>query len=219
MRVCTDSTPEDPAADMALTQTLLREVAAGSAEPVARVYRPGPTAAFGRLDTLRAGYPAAREAAARHGLTPLVRLGGGTAAIYGPGSVVVDLVSRSERVAEKIEERFVAGVGLLVGALAGLGVETVVGELPGAYCPGRFSLHLPGGPKIAGSAQRSIRGAALFTAVVLVEDGAWVRAALTDVYAALERPWDPATAGAIAELHPGVDADAVAAALVTALQD
>lgn len=211
--------PSAPALDMALSHALLLAVARGERPETARIFRPGATIAFGRLDELRDGYPAARAAAAARGWRPVMRLGGGRAAGYDGGSVVVELVTRSARVAEGLQERFAAGVDLLVAGLADAGVETAVGELRGEYCPGRWSVHLPGGPKVAGAAQRSIRGASLFTAAVVVEGGDRLRDALVAVYAALDLDWDPATAGAAEDAVAGVTAAAVAAALTTRLAE
>jgi octanoyl-[GcvH]:protein N-octanoyltransferase len=217
MRVFTDTHPEDPALDMALSQVLLRRIARGQEGPLARVYRPGATAAFGKLDTLSVGYPAARMAAERHGFTPVVRLGGGRAAVYDGGSVVVELMTREERVAEGTTARFEAGTQTLAAALRSVGIEVKIGQLPGEYCPGRWSLHIAGGPKIAGAAQRSIRGASLFAAIVVVTDGARVRDALIDIYAALDLEWDPTTAGCASDRLPELTADLVAAAMIDAL--
>jgi lipoate-protein ligase A len=207
--------PTDPLLDMALSAALLEEVAAG-ADEVARVFRPGPTVAFGRLDRQRPGYPAAAEAARRHGFAPVLRLGGGHAAAYGEGAVVVELLTREPTVAEGIERRFRDGTALVVDALHTAGVDAQVGELAGEYCPGRWSVHA-GGVKLAGTAQRSVRGASLLGAVVLVEHGARVRAALVDVYAALGIAFDPRTAGAAQDVVPGVTATAVERALAAGL--
>lgn len=219
MRLLTDGHPDDPALDMAVSHALLRQVAGGAGGAVARVYRPGPAMAFGRLDALRPGFPAARAAAARHGLTPVLRLGGGHAAAYDAGSVVVDLVTAQANITDGLQDRFAAGTDVLVDALRRVGVTPEVGELPGEYCPGRWSIHAAGGPKLAGAAQRSIRGASLFTAVVVVANGGRLRAALEAVYAALEIDWDPATAGAAEDGVPGLTADAVARAIAAALTD
>ena len=66
-----------------------------------------------------------------------------------------------------------------------MGIVARVGELPGEYCAGEWSVNAAG-VKLAGTAQRSIRGASLVTAMLIVEGGARLRAALVDVYAALE---------------------------------
>ncbi len=218
MELVRDRHPEDPVAEMAFSEALLRAVAAGARGPCARVFRPGATLAFGRRDALLPGFAPAQEAARTHGYVPVVRLGGGHAAGYDEGAVVVELVTVQERVGTGIEARFAALAALLEDALRAVGVTTVTGELPGEYCPGRWSLHAEGSTvKLAGIAQRSIRGAALTTAVVVVEGGARLRAALVDVYAALGLTWDPATAGALEDVRPGVGAADVEAAVVDAL--
>ena len=215
VRLIRTAHPGEPALDMALTHALLDEVAAGG-EEVARVFRPGPTLAFGRLDQLRPGFPAAVAAAREHGFAPVLRLGGGHAAAYDAGSVVVEVVTREPAVAEGIERRFRAGTALLVEALRAAGVDPAVGELPGEYCPGTWSVHA-GGVKLGGTAQRSVRGASLLGAVLTVEGGDRLRAALVDVYAALGLAWDPSTAGAAEDLAPGATAQAVEQALIAAL--
>jgi octanoyl-[GcvH]:protein N-octanoyltransferase len=212
-----DGHPADPAADIAASGDLLRQVAAGERGPVARVFVPGPTMAFGRLDALRPGYAAAREAAAAHGYTPVLRLGGGHAAGYDEGSVIVELTTPAATIAEGLAERFEAGTLLLVDALRAAGVPAELGELPGEYCPGRWSVHA-GGVKVAGTAQRTVRGASLLAAAVLVQGGDRLRAALVDVYAALRLDWDPRTAGAAEDVAPGVTASAVAGAVVDQLE-
>lgn len=204
----------DPAQDLVATQTLLRRVAAGELPASARVYRPtSPVLAFGKLDTLRAGYPQALDAARAHGFAPVVRVVGGHAAAFDAGAVVVELVTPQRRVAEDIAARFEDGSRMLQRALAGVGIEATVGRLDGEYCPGDWSVHA-GGIKLAGPAQRSIRGAALWSAFVAVQGGERLRAVLTDVYAALQIDWRPATAGAAEDVRPGLEPGDVEAALL-----
>jgi octanoyl-[GcvH]:protein N-octanoyltransferase len=199
MELLRERHPEDPVLDAAITHALLRQVGAGERPPTARIFRPGPTMAFGRLDALSDGYPAARAAAVAHGFTPLLRLGGGHAAGYGTGSVLVELIGPVATIADGIAERFAAVTALLTEALGALGIAARVGELPGEYCAGQWSVHAAG-IKLAGTAQRSIKGASLVTAMVIVEGGAPLRAALLDVYAALAIDWRPATAGGAADI-------------------
>jgi octanoyl-[GcvH]:protein N-octanoyltransferase len=194
---------------------LLREVAAGRSPGATLVYRPGPTAAFGKLDRLRPGYAHAQAAARRHGFEPLLREGGGHAVVYDARSVVLDEVTPSDDIVAGIQARFDAGTERIVAALRSLGLRPQVGELPGEYCAGAHSVSLEG-IKIAGTAQRVVRGAALFSAVVLVGGGAAIRAALTDIYAALELDWEPSTAGALQDVAPHVTTEAVEQALLTA---
>lgn len=196
---------------MALTGELLRAVAAGREAGVARVFVPGPTVAFGRLDAREAGFAGAQDAARAHGFAPLIRHAGGRAAAYDHGSVVIELIEPSSSIADGIEARFAGLASLVQRVLAEVGVDAEIGELPGEFCPGRYSLHA-GGRKLAGVAQRSILGASLTTAVIAVQGGERLRAVLVDVQRALGVDWDPQTAGSADEFAPGLRCDAVLAA-------
>jgi octanoyl-[GcvH]:protein N-octanoyltransferase len=204
MELLTTAHPDDPALDMALTAAILEAVAGGDSAERARIYRPGPTVAFGRMDRLGRGFPAASEAARARGLTPLVRLGGGRAAVYGPECVVIELIRPAGRISDGLEQRFVELAELITVVLERLGVESELGELPGEYCPGRFSIHLRDGPKVAGLAQRVLSRAALATAVIVVDGGPALRDAIAAIYAALELEVDPQRAGAITDHYPGI---------------
>ncbi|WCB96199.1 Octanoyl-[GcvH]:protein N-octanoyltransferase [Baekduia alba] len=192
--------PDDPVLDAAITHALLRQVGAGEKPATARVFRPGPTMAFGRLDALDGEtYDNARVAARAHGFVPLLRLGGGHAAGYDEGAVLVEVVTPVKTIAEGIPARFASATALLVESLAAVGIAARVGELPGEYCAGDWSVNAAG-VKLAGTAQRSIRGASLVTAMLIVEHGARLRAALVDVYAALGIAWRPSTAAGAADI-------------------
>ena len=206
MDLLTIAHPERPALDMALTGDLLRAVAHGSAPETVRVFRPGPTVAFGRLDRTRAGFARASHRALAHGRQPLVRWGGGHAAAYDLGSVVIEVIRRQGHVVGGLEERFLDMVALVQESLGALGVTLERGELQGEYCPGRFSLHLPGGPKVAGVAQRVTARASLTTAVIIASGGDALRDTLADVYQALELPVEIQTAGAVSERRPDLGA-------------
>ena len=197
---------------MAVSRALLMQVGRGDLEPVLRLYRPGPTLAFGRLDALRPGFPRAAEVAREHGFEPVLRLSGGHAAAYDQGSLVYEQITPGARLTDGLTDRFESVSEQLAGALRSLGLDARVGELPREYCPGRYSVNLDGRVKVVGTAQRVIRGAALVNAVLLVRGGAHLRSALADVYAALELDWDPSTAGAI----ESVDVDAVEQAIIAA---
>jgi hypothetical protein len=142
----------------------------------------------------------------------MLREGGGHAVVYDERSVVLEDVAPSDDIAAGIQPRFEQGTERIVEALRSLGLEPRVGELPGEYCAGAHSVSLDG-IKVVGTAQRVIRGAALFAAVVLVGGGDAIRAALTDVYGALDLDWDPSTAGAIQDVAPHITPEAVEAAL------
>jgi lipoate-protein ligase A len=202
--------------DIAVTHALLRDVAAGRRPPAVRVFQPGPTVAFGRLDALRGGFAAACAAARRHGHTPVIRSAGGHAAVYDARCVVVEHVTAEADVTAGLQDRFAAQSRLLGDVLRGLGLDARVGELPGEYCAGAHSINLDGRLKVVGIAQRAIRGAALTTAVITVQDGPRLRALIADVYAALALDVVPERAGAIDERLPGVTAAKVAALVAAA---
>lgn len=217
MHLTRTSNPGNPALDMAITGALLRSAAARRSPDTVRLFRPGPTVAFGRLDQLRPGCPAAREIAIAHGFTPVLREAGGHAAAYDQGSLLLEIVRREEHTFGDLDGRFAHLAMLIRDALLLLGIAVTVGALQNEYCPGRFSLHLPRGPKIAGIAQRIINGASLTTAVLAVSTAADIPTVTADVYAALELPLDRATVGALRDHHPQIDVERVANAIATKL--
>ena len=207
-----DAFPERPVLDMALSHALLLRVAEGARPATVRIYEPGPTVAFSKLDSHAPGFAAACDAARAHGYEPVVRLGGGHAAAYGPGCLIHEEIAPHRSTLEGLGERYAQESALVEGALAGLGVAVTAGQLDGEYCAGAHSLHL-GGVKVAGIAQRVIKGAALISTVLLVDAGPSLRAALVDVYRALGISWRPETAGSLADVAAAVALPDLAAAL------
>lgn len=206
----------DAVLEVALAPALLTLIAAGRRGPVLRCYRPPATVAFGRRDSFLPGFAAAARAALRHGFAPVIRAAGGRAAAYDEGSLVLDEIFPAADSIAGIEARFAEDAQRQAGVLRGLGVDARVGELPGEYCPGAFSVNARGATKLAGAAQRIIRGAWQFSTVVVIDHADAVRAVLDDVYGALGLTWDPATVGAVADEVPGVDVGAVERALLEA---
>lgn len=219
----------DPAADLERGVGLLRDVAAGRRPPLLRIYRPAPTLAFGQRDTRLPGFDDARQLSARAGFTPVVRAAGGRAAAYHEGTLIVDHIQPSAEAMQGHQGRFREFGELFATALRSLGIAAAVGEIPGEYCPGEFSVHgvpalwgpTPSGPavKLVGTAQRVVSGAWLFTSVVVVTDAEPLREVTTDVYDALGLPLDPSTVGAAEDLvgarqRAGVTPDAVTEALL-----
>ena len=204
----------EPALELALTQALLAAVAAGRRGPVLRCYRPPPTVAFGRRDTFLAGFRRAAVAARRRGFAPVIRGAGGRAAAYDEGCLVFDEIMPSRHSMSGIRERFAAEAAHQAQALRSLGVDARVGEVPGEYCPGEFSVNARGRTKLIGSAQRTVSVAWLFSTVVVVRPVGALRAVLEDVYAELALDWDPATTGSVADEVPAVSLEDVQRALL-----
>jgi lipoate-protein ligase A len=203
---------DDPALDLALAPALLARVAAGVRPGLVRVYRPWPTVAFGRRDSFLPGFGQATAAAERHGFAPVIRSAGGRAAAYHEDCLVIEEIIAAADATSGIQDRFAAEAESQARALRGLGVDARVGTVPGEYCPGEFSVNARGQRKLIGAAQRIIRGAWLFSSVVVVDGSAQLRAVLEDIYAALALDWNPASVGAIVD-------ERVGAVTVSAIQD
>ena len=222
----------DPVLDIAISHALLVEVAGGRRPDALRVFRPGPTAAFGRLDALLPGFERACAAALDHGFTPVLRSAGGHAALFDERCVVVERVTHERDATAGLQARFEVQSARVRDALRSLGADARIGELAGEYCPGEYSVNVGGRSeraarraaaaarggrvKVAGVAQRMVRHGAATSAVVVVGGGARLRAAIADVYGALELPVDVATAGALDEHLPGVSIGDVERALLEA---
>jgi octanoyl-[GcvH]:protein N-octanoyltransferase len=205
---------DDPVLDVAMAHALLDLVASGQRAPVVRWYRPQATVAFGRRDRFLTGFPGAVAAARRHGFAPVIRGAGGRAAAYDEGCLIFDEVMPAGASMAGIRERFAGDARRQAGALRGLGVDARVGEVPGEYCPGEFSVNARGRVKLIGAAERIVRGSWLHSSVVVVKPATAIRAVLVDVYAGLELDWDPDTTGAVADEAPGLSLDDVRQALL-----
>lgn len=180
-----------------------------------RLYVPEPIVAFGKQDVRDPNYPEAVAAARRLGYVPVERLAGGRAAVFHPGTIAFAWTVPDPRPAERIHARFAAFTSILVAAFASLGLEAHVGEIPGEYCPGEYSINLGKSIKVAGIGQRLIRHAAHVGGVVVVTGGALVRDVLVPVYDALGLAWNPATAGALEDVRSGTTVDEVQHAIVS----
>lgn len=203
-----------PAAEHVIfSRTLLESVAAGTQPETFRVHRSQPAVAFGRQDMIHPGYEEAKAAAIRHGFEPLERLAGGRAAVFHHGTLAFAWTIPSSEPRTEVERRFSELAEIMTGAFRTLGVEAMTGEVPGEYCPGRWSVNIRGEKKVMGVGQRLIRGAAHVGGVVVVSDSASVVRVLTPVYQALEMGFDPATVGALDEEIEGIGLDTVTEAI------
>ena len=210
----------DPLLDIAIGPALLHAASRSEsrdAPPVLRLYRPEPTVAFSGRDCAAPGIANAAAAARSHGFIPVRRGAGGRAVAYHRGALCVDHVSQDGAEKTSIAERFATFGALYRDALLGLGIEAAtVGEVPGEYCPGEYSVNDGHGHKLIGTAQRLVPGAWMFSAVVVVSDPDPLRDVLRAVYRELSLDWDPATVGAIDRVVPGVGQQEVEGAFVTA---
>lgn len=205
------------ALEMAVANAMMRRVRRGEEGAMLRVYRPtGPAVAFGRRDVRLPGFGAAVSAVRRAGFSPCVRAPGGRAVGYTRQALVVDHVSPDPQWPSGLERRFDEFGQLWSGILAAVGVDARVGEVPGEYCPGSHSVNARGVVKLVGTAQRMVRGAWLFSAVLVFDGAATLRPLLRDLYADLDLAFDESSVGAMVEEVPGVSLEAVESAVLDA---
>jgi octanoyl-[GcvH]:protein N-octanoyltransferase len=208
--------PDRPAFDGRVSRALL-EVAAMEAVPESfRLFVPGRILAFGARDTAHPAYPAAAAAAWEEGFTPLERLAGGRAAVFHEHTLAFAWAIPDPEPRRSIRTRFEELATVVVAALAGLGVDARVGEVPGEYCPGEHSVNAGGRRKLMGVGQRLVAGAAHLGGVVVVDRADLVNRVLLPVYRCLGYEWNPAATGSVAAEVPAT-VDTVADALVAAL--
>lgn len=216
LRLIDDVAPRSAAQQAALGPVLLTRVARDGDGPALRIYRPPPTVAFSGRDCVSPGIGSAARAAAAVGFAPVRRGPGGRAAAYHGGCLCLDHVSPEPLGLRPISARFAEFGALIAGALHSIGMRARVGQVPGEYCPGEFSVNDGHGHKIAGTAQRLVSGGWLFSTVVVVENPDPLREVLQAVYRELGLEWDPATVGAVDTTVPGIGLDRVRDALLAA---
>jgi len=198
LRLITRSFP-DAALDTALSTVLVRRVAAGTSPPTLRLFVPGRVVAFGRQDAVRAGYRRAVAAVTDLGYAPVERLAGGRAAVFHEETLAFAWSRPEADPRTTITVRFEEIAGIMADALRRVGVDARVGEVPGEYCPGAYSVNARGERKLMGVGQRLVRGASHVGGVVVVDRADLVNVPLVPAYAALGYDWDPRITGAVAD--------------------
>jgi octanoyl-[GcvH]:protein N-octanoyltransferase len=218
LRLIRHSFPEQPELSTAISRTILRRVAAGELPPTVRIHRPGSEVAFGRQDVASPGYEVAAEAARAAGFAAVERLAGGRAAVFHHGTIAIARAYADRQPPKRTYARFEEMAEVIADALRELGADARVGEIPGEYCPGAYSVNARGKSKLAGIGQRMIRGGAHMGGVVVASGGRDVARVLEPVYRALELDWDPATSGSVSdEVGREVDPGEVEEALIAQL--
>ncbi|MGH2713978.1 MAG: lipoate--protein ligase family protein [Thermoleophilaceae bacterium] len=199
LRVLHDCFPDDPALDAAVSRAVMHRVAAGSLPETLRLARPAAVVAFAKRDALAPGYARALATARASGFGAILRLAGGRAAVFHEGTLELAHAVPDPDPKPGIHDRFEATATLIARALGVLGVDARVGEVPGEYCPGRWSVNAAGARKLTGIGQRVVAAGSHTGAVIVVDGAERIRTVLDPVYAALELEWDPRTLGAVAE--------------------
>ena len=214
IRLFLDPHPDPPALDTAISRATLEGVALGSLPETLRLHRPADVLAFGPRDRVAPGFADATAVARAHGFAPVERLAGGRAAVFHGETIALSWAMPSADARLGIRERFEEVAGLLAEALASLGVDARVGEVPGEYCPGEHSVNAGGRTKVAGVGQRIVAGAVHVGGVIVVEGSDRIREVLIPVYRALGLSWRPETTGSLRGEVPGITWDAAREAVV-----
>ena len=204
MLLITGDSRSDPGLDTGISHAIVRAVGEGRMEDTFRIHTTGRIVAFGRQDRVTPGYRNAVAAARRGGYLPIERLAGGRAAVFHEGTLAFSWATATNEPRTGVTDRFRSISDLMAATFRDLGADAEVGELPGEYCPGLYSVHIGGSRKVMGVGQRLVKGAAHVGGVIVVDGGLRIADILRPVYAALDIPWNPRTSGDLADHLSGV---------------
>lgn len=219
LRLLRESFPDRPAFGTAVSEAILRRVAAGELPGTMRLHRPGPELALSKQDANSPGFQRAIAAGRDAGFAPVLRLAGGRAAAFHEGTLALARATPERYPPRTTQNRFVEVSDAITAALRTLGVDARAGEVPGEYCPGAWSINARGTTKLVGIGQRLISGGAHVGVVVVVSGSERIRALLEPVYAALELEWDPETVGSVEDEIGATSLEAVEEALLAEVRD
>ncbi|MGF1666623.1 MAG: biotin/lipoate A/B protein ligase family protein [Acidimicrobiia bacterium] len=200
--------------DTGLSHAVALAVGTGEIGESLRLHPTSEVVAFGRQDVLAPGYRRAIAAARSLGFEVVERLAGGRAAVFHTGTLAFSWAMPAVDPRAGVHERFERLAGIMVDALTSLGADARIGEVPGEYCPGAFSVNLGGRIKVMGVGQRLVKGAAHIGGVVVVSGSDRLREVLVPVYEALELEWVPGTAGSLEDELPGISIEDVRRAIL-----
>ncbi|ARK05000.1 lipoate--protein ligase [Cellulosimicrobium sp. TH-20] len=154
--------PEEPAMHLALDQVLTEELDEGRRGPTLRIWEwASPAVIIGSFQSLRNEVDP--EGAERHGVTVVRRISGGGAMFVEPGNTITYSLYVPGSLVEGLSfERSYAFLDdWVLGALADLGVESTYKPLNDIASPAG---------KIAGAAQKRLRGGAVLHHVTMAYD-------------------------------------------------
>jgi octanoyl-[GcvH]:protein N-octanoyltransferase len=206
---------QEQALEMAFAHALVRGANAGEFDEVLRLYQPlAHAVVFSRRDTNAPRFAQAVAAAQRSGFQIAVRSVGGRAVAYTTKALVIDHVRREPQAVAGQQTRFERFAALYAGTLHGLGIAAVIGAVPGEYCPGAYSVNVRGCKKVAGTAQRVLRNAWLFSTLIVLGDENRLQPVLREVYDLLDQPFDECSVGSVGTEAAGLRATDLIDALV-----
>jgi octanoyl-[GcvH]:protein N-octanoyltransferase len=148
---------------------LARRVASGEALPCMVLWRSAPALVVTRSQARLPGFSRAVGHLAKTGWPVVVRSSGGGAFPICPGTVQCAILERRATTAISMNSLYERMTRLIADALAECGLAATVGEVPDAFCPGRYDIAV-GGRKLAGLAQSwPGYGAVIAEAALVVE--------------------------------------------------
>ena len=166
-----------------------------------RLWRPlSPALSVGRVDARHPRLPEVLALARAAGVAPVRRLAGGHAATLDSGCLCLGWAQPHPRL-EESGARYELIAAAIATALRALGVESSLGESPGEWCPGAWSVQGSSG-KLAGLAQRVVSGGAWCEALIVITAAPELRRLARQVHHVLGLQWSDSAQGELAGLLP-----------------
>ncbi len=206
LAVLSNASTGDGPLDTATSRAILQAVSRGDMGETFEIGSTSRIVAFGKHDTTSPSFAEAVRVAVDHGFQPTVRIAGGRAAVFHETTLRFGWTRTVDDPTTEIHEGFRQMSTMVTDTLATFGVHGVVGEIPGEYCPGSYSVHIAG-RKVMGVGQRLIRNAAHVGGVVVVANSEAINDVLIPIYRLLDLPLDPSVTGSIADAIPIVVKD------------
>ncbi len=192
--------------DTATSRATLRAVSRGELNDTFEVGVSHPVVAFGKHDTSARHFADAVRTASTHGFEPTVRIAGGRAAVFHEATIRFGYTHAVPDSAVGMHDRFRWMSGLIVETIGAWGIHAEIGEIPGEYCPGEYSVHI-GRKKVMGLGQRLTKGAAHIGGVIVLDGVDRINEVLQPIYEQLQIPMDPSATGSLRDAMP-IDANA-----------
>ncbi|MEZ5175939.1 MAG: lipoate--protein ligase family protein [Acidimicrobiia bacterium] len=184
--------------DTAVSRAVLDAVGKGTMGESLEVSATGQILAFGKQDAGTPGFDAAVDRAEGLRYQSTVRIVGGRAAAFHDATIRFGWTRPIDDAASAMADGFARLTRAVVAALASFGIRGEVGETPGEYCPGKWSVHIAG-RKVMGVGQRLTRTAAHVGGVIVVDGAQRINEVLLPVYGALGLPFDPSVTGSLSD--------------------
>lgn len=201
LSVLSNALSGDGPLDTATSRSILQAVGRGEMGETFEIGTSSRVVAFGKHDTTSASFGEAVQVAVDHGFQPTIRIAGGRAAVFHETTLRFGWTRAVDDPATTMHDGFRQISTMVIDTLATFGIHGVVGEIPGEYCPGSYSVHIAG-RKVMGVGQRLIRNAAHVGGVVVMANSEAINDVLVPIYSLLDLDLDPSVTGSVADALP-----------------